>query len=377
MLDAATIRELAAEEGFPRVSIFMPTFRSGPDLRQNPIQLKNLIRDAAAELERVGLSAREGSALLAELVQRLESGDLWRAPEDGLAIFISPDETRIFWAPLPFEAQVHVNRRFVVRPLLPLAMRDGTFWVLAASRDDVALYRGSRFGLARIRDERLPASADGVFGEAEIENAVGFHASARGGAAARIHALGESAQDETDGLMDEFAVRIAKGVESTLGGDRSPLVIAADDRLLGKLRRSLQGASLAEEAIREHPASLELSVLHARAYDIVRPQLDAARAEVIGRLEGRLGEGAATASRRIEEIVAAAEEGRVESLVVAARDVDRVDLGWNVGTMPEPAEALEMLDRAVIGTLNHGGVVLSRPADRARDLPAVAALYRY
>lgn len=44
---------------------------------------------------------------------------------------------------------------------------------------------------------------------------------------------------------------------------------------------------------------------------------------------------------------------------------------------PPAGEALAALDRAILETLAHGGRILTRPADRADDLPAVSALYRY
>lgn len=375
MIDQGQIIGLAAERGFPRVSLFLATPRGVPDRRQGPVQLGNLLRDAGRLLRERGADSRVADDLIARISR--ETGDaFWQRAEDGLAIFASPDAVTIVRALVAFAPQVHVGEQFVVRPLLPLLMRDGTFFVLAASTDRVALWRGTRFGMEPVEDDRIPASAAVVTGPAEIENATGFHAASRGAAAIRVHALGESPADEAEDLIDEFARRTAKAVETVLSGHVAPLVLAADDRMLGKLRRSLDRVDLVEEGIREHPSSMDEATLHDRAYALVRDRLDTDRRALVERLEGRLATGSG-ASDRIDQILTAATEGRVDTLVVAADPADPATLGWAPGQAPPPEEQLVQLDRAILETLSHGGRVLTRPVDRAEDFPAAAALYRY
>ena len=376
MINATEILGLAAERGFPRVSLYLSTPRGGADVRQGPIQMKNLLRDAIRQLRDADMDEATASDLLGEVSKRLEAGSLWQDGEAGLAIFASPEETRVIPAPLAFEPEAHVGDQFMVRPLFPLLMRDGAFFVLTATQDEVMLYRGSRFGLSVIEDPRLPASAAEVTGSAEIENAIGYHATARGGASIRTHALGESPGDAAEALLDEYARHIAKSVETALAGETGPLVLAADDRLLGKLRRAITRKDMAEESIREHPSTLGPAVLHERAYAIVRDALDGDRRTAIGQLEARLANGEA-ASDRLDAISTAAAEGRVDTLFVAADASSPSLLGWLPGAAPPPEDGMAALDRAILETLAHGGRILTRPVDRADDLPPVGALYRY
>src|SRR4030043_1501864 len=65
---------MAVHKG-PCVPVFMPMHRSGPETQQDPIRLKNLIREAEERLVTRGISATEARGLL-ESAQKLLQGDL-------------------------------------------------------------------------------------------------------------------------------------------------------------------------------------------------------------------------------------------------------------------------------------------------------------
>lgn len=376
------IRAIAADAGFPRVSLFLPTHRTGPGLRQDPIRLKTMLRDAARALVGQGLGVAEADDLLAEARAHTagETDPFWQRRDRGLAVFVSPDGTRFLDAPLPFAERVHVGRRFVVKPLLPALMRDGRFYVLAASQEGAVLYRGNRYGLETVDDPRLGIGAETFFGRTQFPNDLGFHG-ARGSGGVQVHSLGESPADEQQAQVRRYAEALAVAVDASLANAAAPLVLAADDRLLGMLRKALKYGAVVEDAIREHPESLSPEALHARAYDRVRDRLDADRRVAIARFEARRGDGGAAMATRVEEIVPAAYEGRVEALVVAPDAAAEGVFSPSesraiVSPQPNP-NTLDLVDFAVLHTLANGGAVYARPVDRADDLPPVGALYRF
>ena len=53
-LERQDLRELISQAGGPFVSIYQPTHRAGADIQQDPIRLKNLIREAAEKLKTAG-----------------------------------------------------------------------------------------------------------------------------------------------------------------------------------------------------------------------------------------------------------------------------------------------------------------------------------
>ena len=71
------------------VSIYMPTHRTG-DIEQDPIRLKNLLREAEDQLVDYGISMPDAGGLLEPAEQLLPDSHFWQHQGDGLAIFISP-----------------------------------------------------------------------------------------------------------------------------------------------------------------------------------------------------------------------------------------------------------------------------------------------
>lgn len=383
MISPAEIRALAEETGFPRVSLYMPAHRAGMEVRQGPIRLKNLLGDAAGLLKGKGMSPGEIQRLFKQILPHMESENapFWQHQDLGLAVFISPVATRCLRVPLRFEEQVHVGSRFLVKPLLPMLARDGRFHVLAVSEDGARLFEASRYGMADAGNSRLSDSAADLLGRSEFENALGFHAAARGAANVQFHSLGESPQDERQRQVEEYARMVAAAADEILSGAGTPLVLAADDRMLGMLRNYLGYDGVVEDAIRAHPESLSGEALHEQAYDLVRDRLDRDRREAMERFEARRNDGGEGVASRIEEVVPAAAGGRVDALIVAvdAAAEGRFDAEKDraVETGPDDEEAIDLVDFAVLQTLAHGGTVYSRPADRAEDFPPVGAIYRY
>lgn len=383
MIGQTDIRGLAEEAGFPRVTLYLPTHKAGPDLRQGPIRLKTMLREAAGALEQRGLTARDIDALFADVRSHTESetDPFWQHQDYGLAIYISPEQTRYVQALLHFEPQVHVGRRFLVKPLLPILMRDGTFYVLAVSQDGAALYAASRFGMSAMTDQRLTISSAEFIERTQFTRAIGWHSASRGGGNVQYHGLGESPQDEMQDQVERYAVAVAKAADDILGGVDAPLVIAADERMLGMLRKSLRYRGVVEESISTHPAALSQDELHLRSYEIVRGLLEEERRTAMERFEARKKDAGTGATTRIEDVVPAAVQGRVDSLIVAvdtsAEGLFDHEQNRAVVSQAKGERTIDLIDFAILQTLAHGGAVYSRPAHRSEDFPPVGAIYRY
>lgn len=379
MINESRLRGLAESEGFPRISIFMPTHKGGPELRQDPILFKNLLRDAAAALEQRGLSERDIDTLFADARRFIDDESFW-PPIDSLALFISEEGTDVNSVPLELEPGAHVSDRFVIKPLLELFSRDGRFHVLAASQDGVRLYRAHRFAMEEIHDERLQRTAAEFLNRTEFENALRYHATGRGAETILYH--GQDPQDEQREQIEQFVRRIASAVDKILAGDTAPLVLAADEFLLGLLRRHIGHGGLMEAAISEHPTSMDEKTLHSRAYDLVEARLDQGRRTAMERFRMRMGEGDDTASDDAETIASAAADGRVETLFVAAGrrpsagEVPAAANQAGTGTATGDAEPEDLVETAIRETLLRGGIVFSQP-DGIGSFPEIAAIFRY
>ncbi len=137
LVSRAELKTLNEEPDGSCVSIFLPTHRAGTQTQQDPIRLKNLLREAEERLLAKGLRAPEVDELVAPARESLDDSDFWRHQSNGLAVFLSPGVLRYYRLPLNFEDLVIVANRYHLKPLLPLLTGDGQFYVLALSQNEV------------------------------------------------------------------------------------------------------------------------------------------------------------------------------------------------------------------------------------------------
>ena len=377
MIEFADVQDLIRSVGFPRVSLYMPTHRTGTGVRQDPIRFKNQLREVARGLEEQGLRSDQIDSLVDDLRTRIDDEDFWQRQDLGLAAFLEPGRTRVLHLPREFNEETHVGLRYHVKPLLPLLMRDGLFYVLSMRHDEVKLYAATRYGMREIEDERIPPSSAPVV-DLNRRAARTLDSDAKGDVPEAPVAADEKDRLLQQREMVDFTTRVGVGVSDVLSGQHAPLVVAADDKLLGQVRQHLKYPYLIEDAIRTHPAALGPQGLHEKAYELVRDMLDEGRRSAIERVEARLNDpDDQRASNRVEDIVPAAAFSRVDTLVVAPDEtvLGRFDADAMSVTLGESEDAVDLVDYAVAETLAHGGAVYTLPA--GAEAPRVAALFRY
>ncbi|MEM7566392.1 MAG: hypothetical protein AAF321_04095, partial [Pseudomonadota bacterium] len=171
MIGLDDLRTLIGSTGEARISLFMPMHKAGNEVRQNPIRMKNALKAAEAKLKEHDI---DSEGLLDEAYAKLADQDLadgfWQHQDHGLAVFIESGKTHWFKVPIDLKEAAHVGRSYHVKPLLPLLMRDGTFYVLASSQDRTQLFEASRYSMEPIQDERIPESIEKLLGMTDYED---------------------------------------------------------------------------------------------------------------------------------------------------------------------------------------------------------------
>jgi len=133
--------------------------------------------------------------------------------------------------------------------------------------------------------------------------------------------------------------------------------------------------------VETNPKAMDVGSLHAAAYDIVRPLLDADRKQAVEKLAALLGSGDARATLNAGEIVKAAHHGRIETLMLAegAELWGRFDEATGKVTMGAGATAAghDLLDDVAARVLRHGGNVSILALDEMPDAAPAAAVLRF
>jgi hypothetical protein len=358
------------------VSIYMPTHRTG-DIEQDPIRLKNLLREAAGQLVEYGISISDAGGLLEPAEQLLPDSHFWQHQGDGLAIFISPGIFRYYRLPYSFQELVVVTERFHIKPLLPLFSEDGVFYILAVSQNQVRLLQCTRYHVRELTPESVPSNLAEALKYDQPEKQHQFHTTGPGGLTIS-HGHGVSKDYDKVNILRYFQ-QVDRGLHEVLKGEHSPLIVAAVDYLHPIYRDANTYHYLLGEGIEGNPDGLSDEALQEQAWAIVQPHFERGRTEALERYREAITKGLAT--NDLKQAVLAAYDGRVSTLFVATGvqqwgqfDPERRKVHLYKERKPG---VQDLLDFATASTLTKGGNVYAVEREQVPGGTPVAALFRY
>ena len=365
---------LVRQPRWPCVSLYMPAHRSGRETQQDPVRLKNLIRRAEERLVAAEIRRRDASEVLRPARELLEDEAFWQHQSEGLALFLRAGWSKWYRLPLGFEEMIVVSDRFHVSPLLPLLTGDGRFFVLALSENEARLLAGTRSVVHVVNVPGMPAGVRDALRYDDPQKEVGSHAAERGGPGARVvvHGQGIGAEVQKERL-GRYLHAVDSAVRRSLREQQAPLVLAGVGYVRAMYRDINTYPRLLDAGISGSPDRTSSEELHARAWALVEPVFERDRDVAAAACGEALGTGRASAS--LEEVLTAAEAGRIDVLFVptgthASAGVSSTDEEHELG-------GGDPIEQAVVGTILNAGTVYAVPDHEMPDRAPVAALFRY
>lgn len=382
ILSKSQVKTLAANHTGPCVSIFLPTHRAGPETRQDPVRLKNLLRQTGNDLAASGLKASAIKKFLAPAWDLVGQDFFWQHQDDGLAIFVSKQIFSCFRLPLEFqELAVVAPRRFHLKPLFPLLTDDSHFYVLALSQNHVKIYQATRTRIREVEVRQMPKGLRDLMIEEPSEIQLQYHTAAAGGAGGRsaiYHGHSAGAGHRKIRLLKYFR-EIDQSLHDLLQTDPVPLVVATVDYLFAIYREANTCPKLIMEPVRGNPDELSAVELHTAAWKVAWPLFAADRRKACQLYEELAGTSRATAD--LAAVFNAAQQGRIEFLFVPVgvqrwgtwdRDKQRMEVH------EEPsAENEDLLNLATLLVYAGGGKVYAAGPERMPGGETIAAVLRY
>lgn len=383
MFTRSDLATLLADAPPLAVSIFLPTHVRGSEIRQDPIRLKNLTTQAHDDLTAAGISPADAETLLAPAVSLIDDSPFWQHQDQGLALFLAAGAVRRYKVPITLAEQVVVGPGFHIRPLLPILAADGAFRVLTITAGKVRLFDASRFALTEAKNTGLPDNLADDLGEPDYENPVQASPVARPHTGSinigNAQVYGDSPAEWRKGRLVEFARRIATAVEHLLAAAPLPLVLVADAEIGGQFQKVSTLGPLLAGVIENDPESMDGQQLHDATYLVMRQRLDAGRAQASERVQALLGSEDPRATTMIDEVVRAAYQGRVDTVLLPeeATAWGRYDAANDQIITGDAPRAGDLLEAVAVQTLRHGGVVHLLTEAQLPGPVAVAAILRY
>lgn len=377
------IKGLAQQTASPSISIFLPTHRAGQDTQQDPIRFKNLLRDAEKQFLGSGMGPREVSALLEPAQALLGDPHFWSHQYEGLAVFMTSEDFHFYRLPFRVEELLIIAQSYYVKPVLPLFTNNGHYYILAISQDGVRLFEGTRNSVGQIDlPDGTPVNLEEALRLDGRQKSLQMHTGSSPGGTGdgMFHGQGPG-EEEQKIWIEQYLNLVDTGLKDIFREQQAPLVLAGVDYLLPIYRKVSEYANIMQEGITGSPEHLRPEELQEQAWTIVEPYFRQESEKTVEQYHQLADTDKATDN--IEEIVAAAFNGRVDKLILAVEDHIWGAFNPKDGKVTRSSNGqskkhnLALLDFTAMNTLQNGGTVYALSQDEMPTDSPIAAVFRY
>jgi len=361
----------------PCLSIYLPlsTAPNQQGSKLNKLEWKELVASAT---EKAGDQADKARTLLNSIGNIEELTDGAPGWAKSVAVLRSGETQRLIYLHENVQPRAEFGPSFYIRPLLPELTKPSVFYVLALSQKNVRLLRCTRDS-----SEDVPIGANATTSYDEYMNtAKPDHVQIRKGSAGMASGSSKgivgtttSELERKDEYLRHFFKQIDAGLGEVLRGKTDPLVPVGVEYELPIYASVNTYPHTVEEGVRGAANGLKAGEMHARAIEAIANEyerkLDAALAEY----DHKAGGGA---SNRLKEIVTAAHDGRVLTLMVPdaleAPGIFDEETNQAIG---ERNGGQDLINDAVVQTITHSGNVFVATTKKMPNGAPAAAIFRY
>ncbi|MEZ5962389.1 MAG: hypothetical protein R3F56_00960 [Planctomycetota bacterium] len=347
------LADLVANTQAPCLSAYANVHGTDAGPREALICANHLVQRAEAVAVQGGIATDMVRRWLAPLVESIDP--VPGQARAGRAFALLADQRGARLWPLPFRIEEDVaisGTDFVLQPLLPV-FATYHFYLLSLSRRRARLFGADRYHVQEIEAPGVEAARDLEVPRENLRRSAGGEASV-------LHD-----RDQADAADQAETARFLRQVGDWLRRactvrDR-PVILASTPDLAAGFREHARSLTILPRAVHGSPEHCSTHELHARALPVADRHFHTERTRQLARLQEcdpqRITADPAT-------VLMAAERGRVQTLALGRGThlCGRFD-GHSLTLDPG---APDLLDRAMVLTLRHGGTILPVAAS---DLP--------
>jgi Bacterial archaeo-eukaryotic release factor family 3 len=346
--------------------------------KAHELEWREAIRSIEPKLQELGQQGREFRETLAQWAT-ISQDQLARGK--AVAVFRSPNIFRVtsLYGPVPSRAVV--APRFYIRPLLPELVKPQNFYILALSQKDVRLLRCTRYSSEEVAlpfgtstDYEAYMATAKPDRQDTLESTAGPSAGHTKGVVGTTYTVKESKPQ----YLSHFFQQIDAGVNELLRGSSDPVILAAVDYELALYRSVNTYRNLLDQDIQGAPNSLKSGEMHARALEAINRSYDKKVEDILAEYNHKVGGGA---SNRLKDIVTAAHDGRVLTLLISdSLETPGVfdEATYSVKGRPTgTTEQEDLVNATAVQTILHAGQVFEIPNKKMPDGAPAVAIFRY
>ena len=365
------------------ISIFIPTHRAGEKVmhQEDALALKNQLKAVKDELGKKGLHADVVTKMIAPAQQLIDDSSFWREQSDGLALFMADAFFRKYTLPVHFKEFHYISNTFYLKPMMPMFVGDGSFYLMLLERRNVKLYECTKHSFTEvIINDLIPEGKRDRVGYDYEEKNLQFRTSHAGSGQAMFHGQ-EAATGKRKNEIKKYFRAINDGLAPLLNEETMPMLMVSQDFLFDIYREVNSYSNLMEENLNVDFSDTDIFEVHELAWEKMAPIFDQKRKDKIALFIDEQGSGKTAIG--IDRIIQAAINGKVDTLFCE----NKTDIFGNykqgsdaiiVSQSEENDKTISLMNVAAIKTfLNGGEVYLLDKEDMPNPNSRVNALYRY
>lgn len=376
--------ELAAYDRAPCISILMPTHKAGMEVNEqvDMTAFKSALQQVEKMLKEKGTDQTTIKSILKPGYDLLKNNDFWVSLNNGLAVYMADGFFKYVKLSAPFVQHTRVNSSFYISPLVPFMVRPEYFYILDVAKRDPRFYRADSFGIEHLAVEEMPYGLDDVIHFEEKEGDTLFRTGGKGGTgSANFHGIGGGRPEHKDNIA-QYLQEVDNTIwQSHLNRENVPLLLAGQEFLIPIFRSVSKYRNIWPEALTGNHHQQNDNELYEDAIKLMKPYFDKPLQYALEDYHNKLA--TALTSSMIDTIIPATYYGKVSHLFVKK--------GLQVcGTFNEQENKLaiqeiegnmnsadDLIDKAVIKTIQNGGEVFFLDADQMPNQNELAAIFRY
>ncbi len=376
------LKKLLSATEAPCISLYMPTHRTHPENKQDSIRYKNLVKQV-----RESVTEKFPTADIDKLVAPFEAlamdQEYWSHAGEGLAVLGSSEHFEVIRMQLPVEALVMVADSFHTKPLQRILQSTDRYHVLSLTLDAIQLYEGNRYSLHEIDlSDDFPKTMEAALGKelTEKHSTVASYGGVSGNSSNMHHGQGGK-KEEVDNDAERFFRVISNAVyERYSNPEGIPLIIATLPEHHSLYKEVDKNPFLLPKGIDINPEAVSIEKLTELSWGVMQP-VYLKKLETLAEKYNQV-KSKGLGSDSMDEVLEAAEAGRVETILLEAHRViaDRLR-NKETGTYEMADSTQPVLDDQLddLGELvqKMGGTVVIMPKDQMPSQTGIAAIFRY
>lgn len=352
------LTELLALEKTPKITLQIPA--SG-DVKARSLIVRHMLEKAAGRLAALDIPEAAFRTALERARSLAEDPGLAALRSGTAAVYVAHDFSKAVVWPAPLPQRVEVGIEFHLSDAIDL-LDPAHCYLLAVSRGGAALYRADAMSLESVELVDIPANLAAATEHLDLERQSQLHQTRSGGRGASTavhHGIGVGEGRDVEELRN-YLRAIDQGVRTAIADAPAPVALVGADDVPSEYRAVTRIDRLIDEVARINPEAVGSTDLRQLAHEV----LSAARAAAAETARDHIADlvPSGKGSYDFAEIVEAANEGRVDTLLLGSQE------SWGDPTQQR------RLNRAVVRTLRHRGRVM---VDDGSSDSVVAASFRY